>query len=165
MRSRAAILIVVGATLAAALWITGVMYPRWATGQETWRLASPDGRVELVLLGAHPWIVTHHKTLIYHNSLVYIVPAGAHVRDYPWWLGGDRPVLTGSGFVNDFGYHWEAPHTLDLSYCHSRISSFTSAWSSPRVDAGNYVVDIRLQWRDLHLLTPSRDLELQTPSH
>ena len=80
--------------------------------------------------------------------LVYIVPAGARVQSYPWWLGGDEAVLSGSGFVDDVTYHWSPPHTLDAGYCQARIHSFASAWSSRRLDGGKYVVEIRLGWYD-----------------
>ena len=106
------------------------------------RLASPDGRVEMVILN-------HDANAVdLWEYRIYIVAAGQPVRNYPRCLGGDEPVLTGTILASDFMYGWTAPRRLDLGYYESRIHSFRSTWTSRQVDAAKYLVEIRLRWYD-----------------
>ena len=111
---------------------------RHATSSIIVRVKSPDGRLQAVLLRSDPGAMNDFEYFL------YVIPVGSELRDYPWWLGGDEPVLTGADFDN-LKITWSQDRVLDVAYSKAIVYSFSNFWLNRGRDRSKHIVEIRLR--------------------
>lgn len=117
---------------AAVLLISacGLVFP--VERVERSRVASPDGRVEAVVVRTNAGATTSYG----YN--VYIVPAGGKPEE-------KRELLNADGLSEgELRVAWTAPRVLQISVGDARIYHYKNFWMSADVDEYDYVVKVRL---------------------
>lgn len=100
------------------------------TSDEVARVASPDKKVEAILIKKN---VAATVSTPYE---IYIVPVGEKFEGEPSFRG-DK--------LEDLKLVWKEPRFLEIHYLKGRVFSFVNFWQSSKVENFTYVVELRLK--------------------
>ncbi|MBC8140682.1 MAG: hypothetical protein H7Y38_04500 [Armatimonadetes bacterium] len=96
------------------------------------RIASPDGRVEVVRVDRES------GATVSDSVFVYVVPTGTKMSDF------GTPSIRVHNY-RDIQMKWKSNRNLDVIYAEAEVLEFNKTWSSPFVDSNRYEVTITLQ--------------------